>query len=153
MTDPIDDEAFLIAFRDATLPPAAFTHEAHLWLAWLHLRRSPPDRAIHEVQEQIQRYARHLGALTKYHCTLTVAAMKLVQVRMTTDEGISFDSFIKGHPELMTRFRELVGRHYTDERLASSEARMHYLEPDLIPFDGDRTIPPVRSQPREHETD
>jgi hypothetical protein len=68
MTDPIDDEAFLIAFRDATLPPAAFTHEAHL-------------------------------------------------------------------------------------RLASSEARMYYLEPDLIPFDGDRTIPPVRSQPREHETD
>jgi hypothetical protein len=134
MAGTLDDEAFLTAFRNATLPSKAFNHEAHLRLAWLHLQRSPVKKAIRDVQEQIQRYALSLGATDKYHCTLTVASMKLVQERSGGTE-IGFEEFRNRHPELLTEFKGLLLRHYSEARLFSPEARMHYLEPDLLPFD------------------
>ena len=134
MSRPSDD-AFLTAFREATLPSSEFTHEAHLRLAWLHLSRSSADQAILDVQDQIRHYAVSLGAAKKFHSTLTVASMKLVQERMRKATYPDFEAFLSQHPELMTGFKELIRLHYSEERLASQEARMHYLEPDLAPFD------------------
>jgi cyanate lyase len=134
MPGSLDDQTFLNAFREATLPSAAFTHEAHLRLAWLHLQKFTAADAIREVQEQIHRYAQKLGMGDKYHCTLTVASMKLVQERMGAEGGPTFDRFLEMHPEMLTSFKSLIHEHYSEGRLDSIEARNHYLEPDLIPF-------------------
>jgi hypothetical protein len=131
----LNDETFLNAFASGALDPVQFTHEAHLRLAWLHLRLYDRDAAIRNVTEQIRHYDQRHGKGDKYHCTLTVAAMLLLEGMMKRSAAEDFPSFLGHHPELVHEFGKLILRHYSPDRLASLAARWEFLEPDLLPFD------------------
>lgn len=75
----MDDAAFVDAFEDLSLPPAAFDHRGHLRLALLTLARDGFEVTAVRLPQAIQRYATHLGAPEKFHATLTHALLQLLE--------------------------------------------------------------------------
>jgi hypothetical protein len=119
-----DDTGFLAALEDCTLPPGVFTHRNHLRAAYLYLSRLPFGAAIDAMCATLRRYTAHLGAADKYHETITVAFMALVNAhRAQTQE--SWESFIARNPALLDS--KLLGGYYSRETLAGSRARRMFL--------------------------
>lgn len=130
----LDDTEFGQQFENGTLPPALFDHLGHLRLAWIYLKRYGEGGAIEKACGDIRTYARIHGDGEKFHKTLTVASIKIVNhfVKRTGTEDFSI--FILENPRLGHSFKELVGKHYSRAVLGSKEAKVDYLPPDLLPF-------------------
>ena len=131
----LSDEQFAEAFKNCTLPPSLFSHEAHLRLAWIHLKKDDLETAITTICDQLTAFVNHVGARDKYHKTLTVAAVKIVAHFMQRFSGNKFFDFIVQCPELKTNFKDLIKSHYSFDIFNSEQAKMDYLEPNLLPFE------------------
>ncbi|HYC33583.1 MAG TPA: hypothetical protein VEB59_14940 [Gemmatimonadales bacterium] len=129
---------FAAAFTAGTLPKEQWTHRAHLLVALWHGATQPADEALDAMRAGILRLNAVHGVVTTpsrgYHETITRAYMRLV-MRFVRDEppGSSWSSraarLLARHGE-----REHLLRHYTRDRLFSSEARFGWVEPDLLPL-------------------
>lgn len=128
------DEQFEAAFRQCTLPPATFSHEAHLRLAWIFLRKKGLQKGIKSICNQITNYVNHLGAQDKYHHTLTVAAVHIVHHFMQASDIDNFGDFILASPRLKADFKGLIQAHYSFDIFQSKQAKEEYMEPDVLPF-------------------
>ena len=128
------DAEFEQLFASGEMPPELFNHEAHLRLAWIHIRKYGTANAIEHISIQLQDFVRALGASDKYNTTLTIAAIKIVKHFMDKKELPAFSDFITEHPRLKTGFRELIATHYKTDIFNSDKARQNWLEPDLLPF-------------------
>ena len=127
------DAAFLKAFESGTLPPEAWTHEAHVRLGWILLGRFPREDAIGRVRSGIRRYnANVLGRPEAYHDTLTVAYLRIIAARRMP--GQDWAVFRAGNPDLFDHRQPVTARHYSAELMASREAREGVVEPDLEPL-------------------
>lgn len=122
-------------FRDCTLNPTLFNHEAHVRLAWIHISKYGLDAAIRNLRSQIQRYAFSLGATDKYNETVTIAAVKAVDHFLRKSTAKDFQSFIEDNPRLKYNFKELLAKHYATDIFKSESAKKEFLEPELLPFD------------------
>ncbi|MEM9868137.1 MAG: hypothetical protein AAF765_10640, partial [Bacteroidota bacterium] len=116
-------------------PPALFTHEAHIRLAWIHIEQYGIEKAISNIVSQIQSYTLKLGVPEKFNKTLTVAAVRAVYHFMRKDRSKNFQTFIKNNSRLKNNFKQIMATHYGFDIYNSPRARQHYLEPDLLPFD------------------
>jgi hypothetical protein len=130
----LSDAQFAKLFAAGSLDSALFTHEAHLRLAWIHLKRDGLEEAIAQVSSQLLAYVTGLGARDKFNLTLTVAAVRVVDHFMRKSVAESFADFIAEFPRLKTHFKELLGFHYEVDIFSSLEAKERYLEPDLVGF-------------------
>ncbi len=110
----LTDEAFEAQFADATLDPALFTHEAHLRLAWIHIRKYGEAVAIDNITQQLIRYVGQLGAADKYDAALTVAAIRAVGLFMDKREIGHFHDFIAAYPVLKSDFSAVLASHLTE---------------------------------------
>ncbi|WP_420401160.1 hypothetical protein [Flagellimonas sp.] len=135
MNTELSDNAFETAFGNFEVPPSQFNHEAHLRLAWIHIKKYGLEMAIRNICAQLVAYVEHLGARDKYNVTLTVASVKMVSHFMGKSNSDNFPTFILEFPQLKTRFKELIGDHYAMDIFNSKEAKKKYMEPDLLPFD------------------
>lgn len=131
----LSDDQFLRQFRQCTLDPALFTHEAHLRLAWLVLRSAGSAGAVETVPRLIRQYVAHLGAEDKFNLTLTVAATKAVDHFLRRSRANTFPEFMTEFPRLKHNFRDLMAAHYGFDIYGSARAKVTFLEPDLLPFD------------------
>ena len=137
----MDDETFLARFEDCTLAPEAMTHEAHVRLAWLYLRRESFPEALARVRAGLQAFNRVHGVPDApdrgYHETLTVAWMRLVGATIRAHgAGEGWEEFRAGHPHLF--HRTLLRLFYSRGRILSAEAKAVFVEPDLL------ALPPSR---------
>ncbi len=130
-----NDATFARQFAAGTLDPTLFTHEAHLRLAWIHLKRHGVEQAAEIVSTQILQYTTQLGAQAKFNKTLTVAAVRVVHHFMLKVELPTFPTFIATYPRLLHNFKDLLAQHYDMDIFRSERAKAIYLEPDLLPFD------------------
>src|SRR6185436_18732622 len=108
----ISDDELEKQFADCSLNPELFTHEAHLRLAWIHIKKYGLDLAIQNLCVQIARYAELLGAKDKFNKTVTVAALKAVYHFMNRAKANDFDGLIREFPRLKTEFKGLMNAHY-----------------------------------------
>ena len=131
----LSDSEFEEQFENCKLDPSIFSHEAHLRLAWIHIKNYGIEKAIQNVQAQLQNFVNHVGAKDKYNVTLTIAAVKAVYHFMLKSESDNFKDFIEEFPRLKHNFKELLNCHYGIDILNSERAKAKFLEPDLIPFD------------------
>ena len=131
----LGDAAFELQFSSGRMPPELFTHEAHIRLAWIHLKKYGVEQAVKNVCMQLQHYTALLGASGKYHETLTVAAVRAVHHFMLKTEYDDFQGFIEGNPRLKYHFKDLIAQHYATDIFTSEMARRTCLEPELLPFD------------------
>ena len=131
----LNDEAFEVQFETCMLDPALFTHEAHLRLAWIHIKKYGVETAVEHVVTQLSNFVAHAGARDKFNLTLTIAAVRGVNhfmLRATTD---TFPAFIKEFPQLLYDFKALIDSHYSCDIFKEERAKTNYLVPDLAPFE------------------
>ncbi|HTJ48522.1 MAG TPA: hypothetical protein VL443_03630 [Cyclobacteriaceae bacterium] len=131
----LSDNEFEEQFSACKLNPHIFTHEAHLRLAWIHIHKYGINGAIDNICSQLQNFVKSIGASDKYNATVTVAAIRAVYHFILKSKTDNFLSFIDENPRLKNNFRELLGYHYTTDIFKSEQARVTYLEPELLPFD------------------
>jgi hypothetical protein len=127
------DDEFVDAVESCTLPNEQVDHRAHVRLAYLYLRRLGPAEARARIQQTILRYAAKLGAAHKYHVTITVAWMILVEhaaAGLPAEAG--YETLLAEHPDLQNK--AALDRYYSSELLASDAARQSFVEPDLAPL-------------------
>ncbi len=130
----LSDDQFEIQFQSARLPPALFSHEAHVRLAWIHINKYGSEVAVENITGQLMSYVKTIGATDKYNMTLTVAAVKAVHHFMQKSASNNFPDFIAEFPRLKTNFRELMAHHYKMDIYHSPVAKREYVEPDLLSF-------------------
>lgn len=130
----LTDEELECRFNDCTLDPSWFTHEAHLRLAWIYLSQFSVDQACEQICRQILHFDITHGKGDKFHKTITVAAVKMVQHFKIQTHAETFSQLLTAVPRLKTHFKELLHQHYSHDILKSTVAATTYLEPDLFPF-------------------
>lgn len=130
----MSNDEFLIAFRTCTLPAAEWTHEAHLRMAWLVLKRANYEDALDEIRAGITRFNdRVLKKVLAYHETITVAFTRLIAVGMSDlPNDHTFGQFKVSFPDFFDNKLSALLKHYNRETLFSDEARARYIEPDLV---------------------
>lgn len=122
----LTDAAFLAAFEDGSLPPSQFRHQDHLRMAYLYLRDHGLGGAIARMTSGLRHYVQILGKTEKYHETVTVAFLALINERLAAggDPG-DWERFAARHPELFER--DLLTTYYPAEVLSSDEARRTFV--------------------------
>ncbi len=130
----LSDAEFETKFEDTSFPPTLFNHEAHLRLAWIHIKKYGTEQAIKNVCRQIINYVNKLAAEDKYNSTLTVASVKIISHFMNRSHATTFTDFILEFPQLKTNFKSLIDTHYSIDIYRSRQAKNAYIEPDLQPF-------------------
>jgi len=131
----LTDTEFEEKFENCSLDSKVFTHEAHLRLAWIHIKNYGIDKAIDNVRNQIQKYVELLGASDKYNETLTIAGVRIVYHFILKSKRDNFKDFIEENKRLKNHFKLLVASHYQTDIFNSVAARKKYLHPELLPFD------------------
>ena len=130
----LTDNEFEIQFQSAAFPPSLFTHEAHLRLAWIHIKKYGCETAIENITKQLMNFVEAIGASGKYNHTLTIAAVKAVNHFINKSGSSSFADFIQEFPRLNSNFKDLMAFHYSVDIYNSETARQQFVEPDLVPF-------------------
>jgi hypothetical protein len=98
----LDDAQFLAALEDCSLPPACFDHAAHVRAGYLYLRCAPFPQATAAMCATITRYAGALGQPDRYHETITVAFMALINAQMRgSGDGGDWEQFRARNPQLL----------------------------------------------------
>jgi hypothetical protein len=133
MLERMTDDEFADAFETCQLPNALFHHRDHLRLAWIYLRRYGSAEAGAQIAKSIQRYAAHHGATQKYHETVTLAWLQLVDYAASrAPAGARLEDALASFPELLDK--NTLGQYYSRAALDSDTARVIFTQPDLKPL-------------------
>jgi len=130
----LSDTEFEEQFRLCRIDPSLFTHEAHLRLAWIHINNYGVTTAKKNIEHQIRKFVKHVGAEDKYHQTITIASIEAVYHFMKRSTAKDFETFIEQNSELKTDFKNLISSHYSQNIFNSQKARIEYVEPNIQPF-------------------
>lgn len=132
----MNDHDFLAALEDCSLPKELFNHRGHLRAGWLYLDAFPLPVAARKCAESIERFANHLGATGKFHLTLTLAFMHIIDELRHQYPANSWEEFLAACPQLVDNPKALLANHYSALVLASGEARENFVPPDVAPLPG-----------------
>jgi hypothetical protein len=127
---------------DAYAPPLhavlsrgeGFGHRQHLELAWRYLNALPAAEAERAMTQAIAHLAAEHGTPDRYHATMTLAWVRLVDLHRAHSRARCFDDFIAEHAGLLDR--TLLKRHYSDSLMSSDAARRTFVAPDVRALPG-----------------
>ena len=72
------DEMFEERFREGKFPPLYFSHEAHLRLAYIHIKKYGVEQSIENMCTQIYDFAIKYGVTMKFNATVTYASIHIM---------------------------------------------------------------------------
>lgn len=121
------------AFEALDVDPAAFDHEAHLYVAWSYLQRLDLLASIERYRSVLRRLTQKLGVPGKYHETITWFYMIGVSERATGAAAADWKVFKISNPDLFAKRPTVIQRFYSEDRLMSEKARQTFVLPDLSP--------------------
>ena len=120
------DAEFLAALEAGTLPEADFKHAGHVRAAWLYLRQGSFPEALTKMGGALRTYAAAHGKPDRYHETITVASLALINERLLIrGDGGGWQEFLTQNHELLDR--RLLTHYYRPETLASPTARRVFI--------------------------
>jgi len=126
------DDEFLRALERCELPESEFGHAAHVRAAYLYLQEADFAGALERISRAIRNYATHLGKPDRYHETITVAYVALVQQHICErGNGGGWVAFARDNPELFQP--GLLRQFYSQAQLESEMARRVFLLPRAAP--------------------
>jgi hypothetical protein len=123
------DQEFLTAFEAGQIANQDFHNRDHLRLAWIQIRRVGLERASDAVVSGIRRFAAQHGHGDRYHETMTRFWVRVVGMGNNRHPTLAFDELLAAEPHLLDK--SLPYRHWSRERMGSSEARQKWVEPDI----------------------
>ena len=126
------DGEFLAALERCDLPAEQFDHAAHIRAGYLYLRAAPFAEALGRIGAAIRRYATHLGKPDKYHETVTVAFLALIeQHRCERGDPGDWAAFARANPDLLAK--DVLLGYYDQRELDSPMARRTFVLPRQCP--------------------
>jgi len=126
------DDEFLRALERCELAESEFGHAAHVRAAYLYLQEADFAGALERISRAIRNYATHLGKPDRYHETITVAYVALVQQHICErGNGGGWVAFARDNSELFQR--GLLRQFYSQAQLESEMARRVFLLPRSAP--------------------
>jgi hypothetical protein len=127
-----EDLGFLRDFHAHRLQ--GFGHREHLRLAWALTKTHGLDISERLIRQGIMEFAEYQGAGNRYHETLTMFWIRIVDHAIRARPDINnFDVFLESFPFLLDK--NLPIRHWSSERFWNDSARWRWIEPDLRPID------------------
>jgi len=131
--EPVVDQ-----FLSRTLPKSLWTHEAHLRVGLWHGLSCDGLEAMKLLRDRIRAYNESVGTANTetsgYHETITRFYVRVIEhFLLTADRNAPFAELAT---QLLTVYgqRELPLQYYSRELLFSTQARLHWVEPDLKPL-------------------
>jgi hypothetical protein len=122
------------AFESGALPPADFSHRAHVAPAYVYLARGDVDTAIEDMRKGLSAYLRHHGIdPAKYHETLTRAWVLAVWHFMSSSGPLGSSADLIARNAVLLDSKIML-THYSAALLFSDDARRAFVEPDLDPI-------------------
>jgi hypothetical protein len=122
------DEDFLRSLERCVLLESEFGHAAHVRAAYLYLQEAEFVGALERMRRAIRNYAAHLGKPDRYHETITVAYVALIQQHSCErGNGDGWVGFARDNSELFQP--GLLRQYYTEAQLQSDIARRVFLLP------------------------
>ncbi len=122
------DAEFLRALESCELPEKEFGHAAHVRAAYLYLQQADFAGTLERIRRAIRNYAGHLGQPDRYHETITVAYVALIQQHICErGNGGGWTAFARDNPELFQP--GLLRQFYPQAQLESDMARKVFLLP------------------------
>jgi hypothetical protein len=122
------DGEFLRALESCELPERDFGHAAHVRAAYLYLLEADFAGALERIRRAIRNYAKHLGKPDRYHETITVAYVALIQQHICErGNGDGWVAFARDNSELFQP--RLLRQFYPQAQLESEIARRVFLLP------------------------
>jgi hypothetical protein len=123
------DDELMAGFEAASLP--AFPHADHVRLTILYLARHGRQETERRLFEGLRRFATAKGVPRKFHVTMTIAWLDLVDDALRKHPDARDAAALVGRcPELLDRNALL--RFYTADRLMSDAARERWIAPDRV---------------------
>jgi hypothetical protein len=115
------DDEFISAVESCTID--SFHHSDHIRLAWLYCERFGLPEASRRIVETIQRFAAHAGQSDKYHHTMTLAWIRIVDAAQRAGPPS-----LAAHPGLLDK--AALSAYYSPETLSTAQARTTWVQPD-----------------------
>src|SRR3954467_12382407 len=123
----LTDDELIEGFEAVTLP--SFPHADHVRLTILYLARHGREETERKLFEGLQRFAAAKGVPQKFHVTMTIAWLDLVDAaRRRYPQAHDPAALVAVCPQLLDR--DALLRFYTPERLMSDDARQRWVAPD-----------------------
>lgn len=127
------DNELIERFENLTLEPEFFHHREHVRLAWLYLKKHPPELALSKFCKGLKGFAAYHGKPDRYHETITWAFLVLIRQRMACNQtNDSWEEFAAVNGDLLNWKTKILSRYYTEETLQSELARKVFVFPDKI---------------------
>jgi hypothetical protein len=125
----VTDDELIAGFEAASLP--AFPHADHVRLTILYLTRHGREETQKKLFEGLRRFAAAKGVPEKFHITMTIAWLDLVDdARRRYPDATDPSALVAACPELLKR--DALARFYSPDRLLSDEARHRWVPPDRV---------------------
>ncbi|MFY0602545.1 MAG: hypothetical protein JXQ93_01240 [Flavobacteriaceae bacterium] len=129
------DDVYEQKFRECKFPPLYFSHEAHLRLAYIHLKKYGLKQSIDNMCTQIYDFAIKYGATMKFNATVTYASLQIMYHYIQKGKSDNFPDLMKEFPNLLESFKGEIQQYYSWDVFRSLEAKAKIHEPDLKPFE------------------
>ena len=138
VTEP-EIDVFLAAFEGGTLPKEEWTHAAHLFTGACYVHAMGREAALDRMRECLRRYNEAVGGknteTTGYHETITVMWMRLLAGLHRDAGSMGRAAFAGLAVERFEPLRAIFRDYYDFDVVASTEARLRWVEPTLKPLD------------------
>jgi hypothetical protein len=122
------DGDFIRALESCTLCEQEFNHAGHVRAAYLYLQSGDFAQALTRLRRSIRNYAGSLGKPDRYHETITVAYLALIQQLLCErGDGGGWSGFARDAPELFEP--NLLLKFYSKSQLDSPLARKIFVLP------------------------
>lgn len=108
----LTNDEFEEKFENCKLPACYFTHEAHLRLAYIHIKKYGVKQAIKNISKQLIDFENKYGDGTKFNQRLTIASAKVVELFINKTSAVDFKGMLHEFPQLRSDFCELLREHY-----------------------------------------
>lgn len=110
-----------------------FHHLSHLHVAWVYLSESSSvGEAAAKMRNTLRKFAASAGKSDKYHETITLFWVQLLDRIRTANIGSSLEEIVQATPRLLEKNFPL--EYYSRESLFNDQARTSWVEPDLKPL-------------------
>ncbi len=122
------DEQFLHAFESTQLEEADFDHTNHVRAGFLLTRKLGFVQAIHAYSTALKALTQYYGVPEKYHETITIAYLVLINERLDQSPDIHWETFRHDNPDIFDK--NILQKYYSASQLASPTARRVFQLPN-----------------------
>ena len=101
----------------------------------MYLKAHPWPIALQKVVDLL-RTERNFGlGDIPYHHTLTIASLRIINVRISKADYDDFCDFLNDNQDLVDNMRGAIKRYYSEKAITSEAAQTSYVAPDLRPIE------------------